>query len=127
LEIPKGKEIDMKKWLLALGMAVFVLISLAPRTFASEENAFTKFGRGMANIIISPGELYTQPLLLSKNSEPSIAIFGGLFKGILMFAAREVVGIYEVITFPIPVPKGYRPIIEPATTFTDWDTRKPQG
>ena len=115
----------MKKSLLVLGVAVFVLVSAVSLAFA-KDNAFTKFGRGMANIALSPGELYTQPLLLSKNSEPAIAIFGGLAKGLSMFVAREVVGIYEVITFPVPAPKGYGPIIEPATTFTDWDTRKPQ-
>ncbi|MFA7255613.1 MAG: exosortase system-associated protein, TIGR04073 family [Candidatus Omnitrophota bacterium] len=114
----------MKKYFLVLGVALFVLMGLVSGASA-EDSAFTKFGRGMANIVISPGELYTQPLLLSKTSEPSIAAFGGLFKGLSMFIAREVVGIYEVVTFPIPNFKGYGPIIEPATTFTDWDTRKP--
>ena len=116
----------MKKYFLVFGVAAFVLISLVSAAFA-DDNAFTKFGRGMANIAVSPGELYTQPLLLSKNSEPLIAIFGGLFKGISMLIVREAVGVYEVITFPLPFPKEYRPIIEPATTFTDWDTRQPQN
>jgi len=80
----------------------------------------------MANIVISPGELYTQPLLLSKNHASSTSIFGGLLKGSAIWIAREFVGAYEVLTFPFPIPKDYKPIIEPATTFTDWDTRKPQ-
>ena len=116
----------MKKYLLVLGVAALVWMGLVPAASA-DDNAFTKFGRGMANIVISPGELYAQPLLLSKSSESSIAIFGGLCKGISMFIAREVVGVYEVVTFPVPLPKGYKPIIKPATTFTDWDTRKPQS
>jgi putative exosortase-associated protein (TIGR04073 family) len=115
----------MKKYVLALGLAAFVLAGLASQASA-DDNAFTKFGRGMSNIVISPTELYVQPLLFLKKSEPSIAFFGGLFKGLSMFIAREVVGVYEVITFPIPIPKGYRPIINPATPFTDWDTRCPQ-
>jgi hypothetical protein len=40
-----------------------------------------------------------------------------------MFVVREVVGVYDVITFPIPFPKGYKPVFNPATTFTDWNTR----
>ncbi len=117
----------MKKYLLAFGVVALALISLVSTSRAAEDNAFTKFGRGMANIVISPGELYTQPLLLSKNNDAPVAIFGGLLKGTAIFLAREGVGIYEVLTFPFPMPKGYRPIIEPATTFTDWDTRKPQN
>ncbi len=116
----------MKKNLLTLGIIAFVLVSLASAAFA-DDNAFTKFGRGMANIATSPGELYTQPFLLSKTSEPAIAVFGGFCKGLAIFIAREVVGVYEVITFPFPLPKGYGPIIKPATTFTDWDTRRPQN
>ena len=117
----------MKKYLLAFGVVAFALISLVSTAWAAEDNAFTKFGRGMANLVTSPGELYTQPLLLSKDNDAATAIFGGLLKGTAMFLAREGAGIYEVLTFPFPMPKGYRPIIEPATTFTDWDTRKPQN
>lgn len=113
----------MKKFILILGIAVFIFTNLIPAVFA-EDDAFTKFGRGMANILISPAELYAQPWLLMKDQPIPIAICGGLMKGIAMLVAREAVGIYEVLTFPIPVPSGYRAIIEPSTTFTDWDARK---
>ena len=115
----------MKKYLLTLGVA-FILISVVSAALAADENAFTKFGRGVANIVTSPGELYTQPILLTKNQADSTSIFGGLLKGAAMFVAREVVGVYEVLTFPFPIPKGYGPIIKPATTFTDWNARQPQ-
>ena len=117
----------MKKYFLAAGVAAFVLIGLVSLGTAAEDDAFTKFGRGMSNIVLSPGELYTQPWLLSKDHATSVAIFGGFSKGIAMIVAREVVGIYEVLTFPLPFPKGYRPIIKPVTPFTDWDTRQPSN
>jgi putative exosortase-associated protein (TIGR04073 family) len=122
----KEKEPHMKKSMLVLGIAAFILMNLITVAVAAEDNAFTKFGRGMANVVISPAELYAQPVLLSKDHEIPIAFFGGLFKGISMFLVREVVGVYEMVTFPIPLPKGYRPLFEPATTFTDWSTRYPQ-
>jgi putative exosortase-associated protein (TIGR04073 family) len=112
----------MKKHVLVLGIAAFVFlggVAAAP----ADDNAFTKFGRGAANIVTSPGELYTQPILLTKTQAASTSIFGGMLKGTVVFLMREVVGIYEIITFPIP---PYGPIIKPATTFTDWDTRKPK-
>ena len=114
----------MKKYILILGIAAFILTNPVSAVLA-DDNAFTKFGRGMANIAISLGELYTQPLLLSKDHASSTSMFGGLMKGTAIFIAREFVGVYEVLTFPFPVPKDYKPIIEPATTFTDWDARKP--
>ena len=116
----------MKKYLLALGVAALVLMNgVSPAS--AKDDAFTKFGRGMANIVISPGELYTQPIMLTDDHAVSTSIFGGLLKGAAMFVAREVVGVYEVVTFPFPnLKEGYGPIIKPATTFTDWDTRQPQ-
>jgi putative exosortase-associated protein (TIGR04073 family) len=116
----------MKKNILHLGVAAFVLLHAASAVLA-EDNATTKFGRGVANIVTSPGEFYAQPLILSKDHEAPIAIFGGILKGAEMFVARECVGIYEVLTFPFPLPKGFKPIINPPTAFTDWDTYKPQN
>jgi len=116
----------MKKNLLAFGAAAFVLTSLVSVALA-EDNAFTKFGRGMANIVIAPAEIYAQPVLLSQTNEITTALFAGLLKGISMFVVREVVGVYDVITFPIPIPKGYKPVFTPATTFSDWSTRYTQN
>ena len=117
----------MKKYLLAWGVAALVMIPGAFPAFAKDD-AFTKFGRGMANIAVSPGEFYTQPVMLSENNDIATAIFGGLMKGTAMLVAREIVGICEVITFPFPFPTvGYGPIIKPATTFADWNARQPQA
>jgi putative exosortase-associated protein (TIGR04073 family) len=116
----------MKKYLLGLGVATLILMLGASPSFAKDD-AFTKFGRGMANIVISPAELYTQPIMMSDDHPVSMALFGGIMKGLAVCVAREVVGVVEVVTFPLPLPKvGYGPIIKPATTFTDWETRQPQ-
>ena len=115
----------MKKIIISLGIAAFILSLAAPAVLA-EDNRTTKFGRGIANIVISPVEFYTQPVLMSVDHEAPIAIFGGLLKGGGMFRAREAVGIYEVLTFPFPMNNGYKPILNPPPTFTDWDTRQPQ-
>jgi putative exosortase-associated protein (TIGR04073 family) len=118
----KEKRPGMKKYFLVLLVIAVILTGIASQAFA-DDNAFTKFGRGMSNILISPAEIYAQPVLLSQTNEIPVAFFGGLIKGISMFVVREVVGVYDVITFPIPFPKGYKPVFNPATTFTDWNTR----
>ncbi|MDD5226065.1 MAG: exosortase system-associated protein, TIGR04073 family [Candidatus Omnitrophica bacterium] len=116
----------MKKNILILAVVVWMFAGWVSMAFA-DDSAFTKFGRGMANILISPAEIYAQPVLLSQTNEIPTALFGGLLKGISMFIVREVVGVYDVITFPIPIPKGYKPVFTPATTFSDWSTRYTQS
>jgi putative exosortase-associated protein (TIGR04073 family) len=37
----------------------------------------------------------------------------GLAKGVGMLVTRELVGVYEFVTAPFPVPEGYRPILKP--------------
>ena len=36
----------------------------------------------------------------------------GVIKGIVGIVVRELVGVYEIVTFPIPVSAGYRPILD---------------
>lgn len=112
----------MKKTFLVLG-TIFFCLACGTAICRAEDNAFTKLGRGLANIVLSPGELYTQPILMEKNNDESVAILGGIFKGLSVFVTRELVGVFEVLTFPFPVPKDYKPLIEPVTTFADWDAR----
>ncbi len=115
----------MKKILLG-GAIVAVILTQAATAILAEDNPVTKFGRGVSNIVISPGEFFTQPIMLAKDHEAPVAIFGGLLKGAGMFVARECVGVYEVLTFPFPLNNNFKPIINPPTTFTDWENRKTQ-
>ena len=117
----------MKKYFIVGSVLAIILIcGISPAS--AKDDAFTKFGRGMANIVISPGEFYTQPVMLSDHNATSTALFGGFNKAAALFLSREVVAELEVVTFPFPLPNaGYGPIINPATTFTDWDTRQPQS
>jgi len=95
-----------------------------PLKYMSQEDAFTKLGRGLTNIIEGPFELYTQTALVPSNNEILYTFFVGVTKGLGMFVTRELVGVYDIVTFPFPIPEGYKPLIEPATTFTDFEWRK---
>jgi putative exosortase-associated protein (TIGR04073 family) len=37
----------------------------------------------------------------------------GLGRGLGMFVARELVGAYELLTAPFPLPASYKPIVSP--------------
>ena len=45
----------------------------------------------------------------------------GLLKGIAMIPARTVVGVYEFVTFPVPAPPFYEPVMNPSTPFGYWN------
>ncbi len=117
----------VRKNALVLFLGIALVAGFTANGFANEtkEDAFTKFGRGFSNILTSPFELYIQPMLMSKNHEPAQSIGGGLAKGFAMMLVRIAGGIYEIVTFPVPIPKDYAPILNPATPFTDWNSRRP--
>jgi len=96
---------------------------MQPLRHQKSADAFTKLGRGLTNIIEGPFELYAQTVLASPKTETVYAFFTGVTRGLAMFVVREFVGIYDIVTFPIPVPKNYQPLIQPATTFTDFSQR----
>lgn len=105
---------------------VIGLISLIVLGFVSPaycDTAIKKLGRGLANIITSPFEIWEQMKKVN-NSEGAIAgCTYGLLKGVAMTGVRAVVGVYETATFPIPFPKDYKPILTDPEFFyeeMDW-------
>jgi len=87
-------------------------------------DALSKLGRGITNILEGPCEFYVQTTLLPPETETIYAVGIGLSKGFGMFLARELSGIYDIVTFPIPLPAGYKPLMEPPTPLTDLEWRK---
>jgi|SRR5882724_12661053 len=47
----------------------------------------------------------------------------GVGRGIALTIARELVGVYEFVTFPLPVPRGYRPILDPPYSWEYFQDR----
>jgi putative exosortase-associated protein (TIGR04073 family) len=91
--------------------AVLVLGLSAMNSFA--DDAGRKLGRGLANTLFGVAEIPIQIQKTLEQEGSGAAITYGVCKGIGHFLMREGVGIYELITFPIPYPKYYEPILEP--------------
>lgn len=102
--------------------AVFIMVTLvagsvAPDAFA--QNAVRKLGRGLANILSGIIEF---PLnIVDVTGEEGLigGITYGVVKGAAMTVLRTGVGVYEVLTFPLPFPGGYNPIVEPEFLMGD--------
>jgi len=92
-----------------------IFLSAGTRGFADDPTA--KFGRGITNILTAPGELYRQPRVMGETYDPVTSFFGGLLRGILFMAVREIGGVYETATFLIPIPRHYQPVMNSSTLF----------
>lgn len=92
---------------------LIIILGLAGSPQAFADDAWSKFGRGFSNLVFGVTELGKQPFEMAKTEPWPVAFFGGLGKGAVMMLLRMGAGIYEVVTFPIPWPNGYDPIIEP--------------
>lgn len=100
---------------------MIVVGCLAPPTFAEEvvpPAAAEKAVRGLANtglgvVVELPKTIYYDTL----EDGPLYGLTVGVLEGLSWGIARTMVGIYEVLTFPFPLPEGYRPIYTPSYPY----------
>lgn len=94
-----------------------VLLSFACLPVAYANDPFVKLGRGLTNIVTSPFEILVQSIEVKKSHDHFTSLVAGPLRGIVVAGRRILTGAYEVVTFPLPIPKGYEPLWEPATIF----------
>lgn len=92
--------------------ASFVTFSGSSQAFA-DDDMWTKLGRGISNITTGWMELGYQPAKMAEEKRWPIALAGGIPKGIFYTYMRTMVGLYETVTFFVPAPKNFAPIMEP--------------
>lgn len=103
------------------GLMILCLLLAGPLSAQAEEQSpptvpaqiGTKFVRGLANLVTGLGEFPKQVYLIGKNEGWVQGTFRGPVEGLGMFIARTAAGAYEVLTFPLPVPSGYQPMLLP--------------
>jgi putative exosortase-associated protein (TIGR04073 family) len=83
---------------------------------------FVKLGRGLTNIVTAPAEIIYEPLKLKENNNAWVSWLGGVPKGLVYYPFRAVVGVYETLTFLIPYPKEYAPLIKPETLVEGFES-----
>jgi putative exosortase-associated protein (TIGR04073 family) len=101
------------------GLAAFVLalVVLGSATACFASDPFTKLGRGVANTLTGWVELPKNVYSTSVEDNAFAGMTLGLAKGAGMSIVRTGAGIYEIATFPFPLPEDYKPILEPEYVF----------
>ena len=107
----------MKKILQVLGLHVLALVVLLSATVCFASDPFTKLGRGVANTLTGWVELPKNIYSTSVEDNAFAGMTLGLAKGAGMSIVRTGAGIYEIATFPFPLPEDYKAILEPEYVF----------
>lgn len=102
----------MKKSHAFLKLASAVLLLGMAMNVSADNSAAGKFGRGLAGMACGfleiPGNIVKET---TKSGAIGVPI--GLAMGLGMFVTRELVGTYEFVTAPFPLPAGFKPILSP--------------
>lgn len=110
--------------ILALGLVVLCLSLAGAAGVRAEEPAVaeqpsvlkqigTKLVRGLANLTTGVGEIPKQIYLVWKREGWVQGTVRGPLEGLGMFIVRTAAGAYDVVTFPIPLPSDYQPVLLP--------------
>lgn len=72
-----------------------------------------KAQRGFLNIALCPFEISNELAKEVRNDTLPPSWFAGIGRGSIYAVGRALVGVYELVTFPIPCPASYKPVIQP--------------
>jgi len=100
-------------------IVILVLVMFFCSINAYADTPIKKLGRGFCNIFTSPLELF-KGIQDANNEGGFLAAFTwGILKGLFDTGVRAGVGVYEVVTFPIPFPKNFEPILSDPEFFAE--------
>ena len=115
----------MRRRIFAVVLVVGLLAAgSAQPALAAEETGeliVTKLFRGIANAATGWMEIFKQTSLEWQESGPGVGLTWGLAKGVGYAIARSVGGAYEIVTCPLAIPEGYKPIMQPEYVLSDME------
>ena len=107
-----------------LGLGVVVAMAallLAGLMAAHGQDMKAKAERGFANMVGGVVEVPGMVTETTRKEGPWKGFTVGFLKGLIMVPVRTAVGVYELLTFYVPAPTDYEPVLTPATAFNYWD------
>jgi putative exosortase-associated protein (TIGR04073 family) len=105
--------------LLALALAPLLLPEVV---HAEEYTSSRKFGRGLAGMTVGFLEIPGNVVEQSRNNGALYGMTLGLAMGLGKCVTRELVGVFEFLTAPFEMPKGFKPILEPEFPWQYFET-----
>ena len=113
--------------LFALGACLFLVQNAHAAELEPSGTPMRKLQRGFLNVALSPIEVI-HALDQEKNVDSVIpSWFAGLGRGSIYMVGRVMAGAFEMATFPLPLPSGYEPIVEPEFIWLHLDDQTACG
>lgn len=114
------------KWSVALGLAIG--LGVAGLAAANDgpprylDGSIRKLGRGVANIVTAPLELIRTPYFVEERDGGFAGFSVGIALGVKAAIVRELGGVIETVTFCIPIPRDFKPLVKPEFVYAhgDW-------
>jgi len=100
-----------KRIIIVILLSTMMFLSLNQAAYAG--NAARKLGRGVANIITGWLEIPAEVGRKTQKDGDLAGVLVAPFTGIVKAVGRMLGGVYDVVTFAIPLPGGYEPLVEP--------------
>jgi putative exosortase-associated protein (TIGR04073 family) len=105
--------------MLFAGALALAVIAAAPSAHA--QSAGRKVGRGLAAMTTAFLEVPGNMVAAERGRGPAEGLPVGFAIGCGMIVPRILVGVYEFVTAPFPLPAGYRPILRPEFPWSYFD------
>lgn len=105
-----------KKIFLLLSLLFAICLFTHTNSYAAK-NPGEKLARGVMNMWNSQKEVFDNVHESMYHEGPLLGLLPGLLKGTGAFLTRFFTGVYDTLTFPIPIPKNYEPLIQPELNF----------
>lgn len=93
-----------------LGVAVLTVTVATP---VQADDMGSKACRGLAGLTLGVLELPGNMVDVSNKEGVLLGCSEGFLKGLVMVPLREIVGAYEILTFPFEIEKGYKAVLPP--------------
>ena len=100
----------MRKILIVLAVCLLISNFVLNGT-ALAQDPLKKLGRGISNLLLGWVEIFTTVEDTGKSDGVVAGASYGILKGFAKAIQRTAVGLYETISFPVPIPKDYKPIL----------------
>jgi putative exosortase-associated protein (TIGR04073 family) len=108
----------------AAACVTLVTFLLPGAAVAAEQSAARKLGRGLAAMTCGFLEIPGNIVEVSRERGQGWGFTLGFAQGLGKTVVRVLVGVYETVTAPIEVPKGFAPIIKPEFPWDYFEAKK---
>ncbi len=109
-----------KLFTILIAMFVLLAFSLPARAAVAPEveiqgegTPLRKLQRGFLNVVLCPFDISNELSKEVRNDTAPPSWVAGLGRGSIYAVGRALVGVYEMVTFPIPYPANYKPVLQP--------------